>query len=66
MEYVDRPGQTNIAAAAEVSGKTENGFFLGVLNAFTLREKAHFQTDSGVNRSISVEPPTNYFVGRVK
>ncbi len=57
---------TTIAGAAKLSGKTENGFSVGVLNAFTLREKAQFQTTAGEDGSISVEPATNYFVGRAK
>lgn len=65
-EYVDAPDQTNIAGAAKISGKTDAGFSLGILNAFTLREKAQFRTTGNQNGSLSVEPPTNYFVGRVK
>jgi hypothetical protein len=65
-QYVDSPTQTNIASAAKISGKTDSGFSLGILNAFTLREKAQFRTTTDENGSISVEPPTNYFVGRAK
>lgn len=66
VEYTDIPAQTTIASAAKISGKTDGGFSLGILNAFTTRENAQFQTTTGANGSISVEPPTNYFVGRVK
>lgn len=65
-EYVDAPDQTTIASAAKISGKTDNGFSLGILDAFTLREKAQFRTTTNKDGSISVEPPSNYFVGRVK
>lgn len=65
-EYVDVPNQTTIASAAKVSGKTDGGFSLGILNAFTLRENAQYRTTENEDGSISVEPPTNYFVGRVK
>ncbi|NGP88156.1 carbohydrate binding family 9 domain-containing protein [Aliifodinibius halophilus] len=65
-QYTDVPSQTTIASAAKLSGKTDNGFSLGILNAFTLREKAQFQTTTNTDGSVSVEPPTNYFVGRVK
>jgi hypothetical protein len=66
VEYEKKPDQTRIAGAAKISGKTDNGFSLGILNAFTLREKAQFTTTTNEDGSISVEPPTNYFVGRVK
>lgn len=66
IDYVDAPDQTTIASAAKVSGKTDGGLSLGILNAFTLREKAQFRSISNEDGSISVEPPTNYFVGRVK
>lgn len=65
-EYIDAPDQTTIASAAKISGKTDGGFSLGILDAFTLRENAQFRTIENKDGSISVEPPTNYFVGRVK
>jgi len=65
-KYVDAPDQTTIASAAKISGKTEDGFSLGILDALTTREKAHFRTKTNQDGSISVEPPSNYFVGRVK
>jgi len=64
--YTDAPSQTTIASAVKLSGKTDNGFSLGILNAFTLREEAQFRTTTNTDGSVSVEPPTNYFVGRVK
>ncbi|HET6528350.1 MAG TPA: DUF5916 domain-containing protein, partial [Balneolaceae bacterium] len=65
-DFVDRPDQTTIAGAVKVSGKTENGLSVGVLNALTTREKATYLIDDNDHRQISIEPPTNYFVGRVK
>lgn len=65
-ENIDRPDQTSIASAAKVSGKTANGLSIGVLNAFTTRENATFINTSNNERDLSIEPPTNYFVGRVK
>lgn len=64
-EFVDRPDQTSIASAAKVSGKTDNGLSVGVLNAFTTREKATY-INGGSENTLSIEPPTNYFVGRMK
>lgn len=64
--YVDRPDQTTIASAVKLSGKTQNGLSVGVLNAFTTRESADYQSGSGQFGSLALEPPTNYFVGRLK
>ncbi len=64
--FIDTPDQTTIAGAAKVSGKTDGGLSLGVLNAFTLRENAQFRTTTNEDGRISVEPPANYFVGRMK
>lgn len=65
-EYIDRPDFTSIASAVKLSGKTKNGLSVGVLNAFTLGESADYQLNNGKMGSLGVEPPTNYFVGRVK
>lgn len=65
-QFIDQPDQTTIAGAAKVSGKTKDGFSLGVLNAFTTRENADYVTFSNEEGTISVEPPTNYFVARAK
>jgi len=62
---VDRPEFTTIAGAAKLSGKTKNGLSVGVLNAFTLGESASFMADNQKG-SMRIEPPTNYFVGRMK
>lgn len=63
--YVDRPDQTTIAGAVKVSGKTENGLSVGVLNAVTTRENATYRSGNR-NMRLSIEPPANYFVGRIK
>ena len=69
--YQDMPAQTNIAAAAKISGKTKSGWSIGVLNAYTLEETASFTLDQGnvIGQSTgkySVEPASNYLVTRVK
>jgi hypothetical protein len=65
-EFVDQPDYTTIASAVKLSGKTENGLSVGVLNALTVREKSTFQRADGSTGTVTVEPPTNYFVGRLK
>ena len=69
--FTDPPDQTTIAAAAKLSGKTQSGWSIGVLDAYTVKEKSPFQVDQGPVMGTSegkfpVEPATNYFVGRTK
>ncbi len=63
---VDLPRRTNILAAAKLSGKTRNGWSIGVLDAVTARETALLRSDIAYNYSVAVEPRTNYFVGRLQ
>lgn len=65
-KYVNRPEFTNIAGAAKLSGKTKNGLSIGAMNAFTLGESAEYRLDGNKSGSLLIEPPTNYFVGRMK
>lgn len=64
--HIDRPDYTTIASAAKVSGKTQSGWSLGIINAYTLDEHANY-IDSNQNEGrFRVEPATNYFVARTK
>ena len=64
-DFVEKPTATTILGAAKLTGKTRNGWSLGVLDAVTGREWAKAVT--GLQRSeTEVEPITNYFVGRVE
>lgn len=65
-QYVDSPDLTTIAAAAKVSGKTQKGWSIGFLDAYTLDEQANYTMPSGGEESFRVEPATNYMVGRAK
>ena len=65
-EFVDRPNNTTILGAAKFSGKTKNGWSIGVLESVTEREIAKIQDEDGNRRETIVEPLTNYFVGRVQ
>jgi hypothetical protein len=65
--WVDAPEQTTILGAAKVSGKTPGGWSIGVMDAVTGREQARFVLpDSADRRTASVEPLSNYLVGRVR
>jgi hypothetical protein len=64
--YADQPDNTTILGAAKVTGRTEGGYTIGVLNAVTSEERAHYLPSSGADETTQVvEPLTNYFVGRV-
>ena len=63
--YADVPDATPILGAAKVTGRTRNGFTIGMLNAVTGREKATALVN-GSELKQEVEPLTNYFVGRLK
>ncbi|MCB0475007.1 MAG: carbohydrate binding family 9 domain-containing protein [Flavobacteriaceae bacterium] len=64
-EYVKKPLNTTILGAAKFSGKTRNGWSVGMLESLTSREFAKIDSD-GQRRKELVEPLTNYFVGRLQ
>jgi hypothetical protein len=61
----DVPVQSTILGAAKLTGKTKNGFSFGIVEAVTAQMKAEIDTTGG-SFSKTVEPLTNYFVGRVQ
>jgi len=63
-EFADVPDQTSILAAAKISGKTPGGLAAGFLESVTARERADIDGPGG-ERQETVEPTTNYLVGRV-
>lgn len=65
--FADIPDNTSILGAAKVTGRTNNGYSVGFLDAVTGRETARFVTSAAAPTTRQmVEPMTNYFVGRVK
>ena len=61
---VDRPSASTILGAAKLTGKSRNGWNVGLLEALTGREHARL---GGSDRSrTEIEPLTSYFVGRVQ
>lgn len=64
-EYVDVPTNTTILGAAKFSGKTKNGWSIGVLESLTDKEFAKID-DTTNRREELVEPMTNYFVARAQ
>ncbi len=66
-EFDDTPGTTSILGAAKITGRTAGGVSVGLLDALTGRETAHYLPDGGgPELEQRVEPLTNYFVGRLK
>lgn len=66
VAYVDQPNNTTILGAAKFSGKTKNGWSLGILETITDDEYAKVLLEDGSKDKVLVEPLTNYFVGRAQ
>jgi len=65
--FEDLPTQTTIAGAVKVTGKTRSGWSIATLDAITMEEQGRYVTGAGSSvLKQSVEPTTNYFVGRVR
>ncbi len=62
-EFVDFPTNTSIIGAFKLTGKNQNGFSWGILESLTSREKSEIDLEGG-RRKETVEPLTNYLVGR--
>ncbi len=79
-EFEDFPNNSTILGAAKFSGKTKDGWTIGVLESVTAKEFVAIELDTrqdvleqltleetlGTKRKELVEPLTNYFVGRVQ
>jgi hypothetical protein len=66
-QYAAVPDNTAILGAAKVTGRTQRGYTVGLLDAVTSQETARFLSVAGAaQQSQVVEPFANYFVGRVK
>ena len=65
-QFADVADATTILGAAKLTGRTSQGYTLGLLNAVTGRSNANVITAGGVRGKQEVEPLADYFVGRVK
>ena len=63
--FADVPETTTILGAFKLSGKTASGLSIGLLESFTPKERATIDL-GGARSRITVEPQTNYFVGRLQ
>ncbi len=60
--YSSRPDFTSIIGAAKFSGKSKNGWSVGILESITAEEKVSIDLNGSRSAEI-IEPLTNYFVG---
>ncbi len=65
-DFQDRPGNARLLAAAKLTGRAGNGWQIGALEAVTAREVARVRRLDGTGDEFTVEPYTNYLMGRVK
>ncbi len=63
--FVDQPVNTALLGAAKFSGKTQNGWSIGLLESITRREYAMVNEPNN-NFELEVEPSTNYAVLRAQ
>jgi len=64
-EHISSPEFTRILGAFKLSGKTNNGWSIGVLESITNNEYAKID-NAGEERKQIVEPMTNYFNTRIQ
>ena len=64
-DFIDYPENTSILSAVKISGKTSDGFSVGLLHSITSKEEAAIFS-GGKTQHVSVEPPTSYTVARIQ
>ncbi|HEU4642356.1 MAG TPA: DUF5916 domain-containing protein, partial [Gemmatimonadaceae bacterium] len=65
--FADLPDNAAILGAAKITGRTQGGYTVGLLDAVTNRERARYRLAPDAPEATQVvEPLSNYFVGRVK
>jgi hypothetical protein len=64
--YEDVPDATTILGAAKITGQTENGWSIGLLEAVTDRETATYVDEIGQPGKAEVAPRSNFLVGRLR
>lgn len=64
-EYIKSPAVTKILGAFKLSGKTRNGWSIGVMEALGSKETASLDS-LGKRSKVAVEPLTNYFNSRLE
>lgn len=65
-EFANEPQNSRILGAAKFSGKTKDGWSLGLLETVTANEYTEIRETDGGTREEIVEPLTNFFVVRAQ
>ena len=65
-KYARIPENSTILGAAKVTGRTRNGFTVGIMDAVTKQMHADALDADGRPFDVVVEPMANFFVGRLK
>jgi hypothetical protein len=63
--FINKPKNTTILGAAKFSGKTKNGWSIGILESMTSKEFSTVNNNGVISKQLA-EPFTNYFVSRVQ
>ena len=63
--YEDAPVAATILGAAKLTGRTQSGWSIGLLQAVTAEERGRYTTAAEEELRATVEPLTSYTVGRV-
>jgi len=64
--FADSPAAATILGAAKLTGRSDSGWSLGLLEAFTEREATQWVDAAGAPSETVVEPATNYLAGRLR
>jgi hypothetical protein len=64
--YSNVPDATTILGAGKITGRTQSGYTVGLLEAVTGQANAQVASAGGVRGTQEVEPLANYFAGRLK
>lgn len=66
VNHADIPDNSTIIGAAKLTGRTRSGWSIGTMDAITERADATVQWMDSTRSQVTVQPLTNYFVGRVQ
>lgn len=65
-EFSNRPDNSTILGAGKLTGRTQNGWSLGVVQALTSEERASWIDEAGLPGETIVEPLTSYLAARAE
>ncbi len=65
-EFSTKPAETSILSAAKITGKTQNGLSLGILQCLTANEYATIRNINDDERHVKTQPLTSYSVAQIQ